>query len=217
MTTSTLDFDSVAQEYDAWFEKQGKFIFATEIRAFREILHLLPKPWLEIGVGSGRFASALGIRYGIDPSIKLLTLAKERGIEVCQARGEKIIFKEETFGTVFIIVTLCFIESPLAVLSEAHHMLKDEGKLVLGLVLRNSPWGEFYLRKKEQGHRFYKYACFYNYNEVSNLLEQAGFATMQVISTLFQKPNELKGAETLLNGFSIDAGFHILISNKQTT
>jgi len=31
----------------------------------------LPGPWLEIGIGSGRFAQALGIETGIDPSIKL--------------------------------------------------------------------------------------------------------------------------------------------------
>jgi len=52
-------FDSLAPEYDAWFEQEGKLIFDIEVRAFQEVLPLLPRPWLEVGVGSGRFAQAL--------------------------------------------------------------------------------------------------------------------------------------------------------------
>lgn len=214
MTDSTLDFDSVAQEYDAWFENQGRLVFATEVRAFQEILPLLPRPWLEVGIGSGRFAQALGIDTGIDPSAKLLSMAKDRGIKVYQFRGEESFFKEDTFGTVFLIVTLCFVESPLAVLSEAHRILRDDGKVVLGLVLRNSPWGKFYLKKKKQGHRFYKYATFYSYNEVSKLLEQAGFTTVQVISTLFQRPNKLREVEVPRIGYFVEAGFHVLVADN---
>ena len=109
-------FDKLASDYDAWFEKDGKLIFETEVRAFQEILPLLPKPWLEIGVGSGRFARALGIETGIDPSIELLNIAKSRGITTIQGRGEEELFKEESFGTVFLIVTLCFVDLPEAVL-----------------------------------------------------------------------------------------------------
>ena len=214
MVNTTLDFDSVAQEYDAWFEKQGSLIFNIEVRAFREILPLLPQPWLEVGVGSGRFAQALGIQTGIDPSAKLLGMAKDRGIEVYQVRGEERFFKEGTFGTVFIIVTLCFVESPLAVIAEAHRILKNDGKIVLGLVLRNSPWGKFYLGKKEQGHRFYKHATFYSYDEVNELLGQADFTTTKAISTLFQQPNEVKEVEIPRNGFFTEAGFNVLVADK---
>jgi len=61
MNNTILDFDSLASAYDAWFDGEGKLIFAIEVKAFQEILPLLPKPWLEVGVGSGRFAQALGI------------------------------------------------------------------------------------------------------------------------------------------------------------
>jgi hypothetical protein len=69
MNHASLDFDSLASAYDAWFEDEGKLIFAIEIRGFQKALPLLPKPWLEIGVGSGRFAQSLGIEIGLDPSI----------------------------------------------------------------------------------------------------------------------------------------------------
>lgn len=207
-------FDSLATAYDAWFEEEGKLIFAIEVKALKEVLTLLPKPWLEVGVGSGRFAQALGIETGIDPSVKLLEIAKRRGITVSRARGEEQFFNRETFGTVFLIVTLCFVDSPIVVLREAHRILKPEGKIVLGLVLRESPWGKSYQIKKLEGHRFYKHATFYSYQEVKRLLMDSGFNIEKVVSTLFQKPGEVKEMEPPKNGFSIDAGFTVIVARK---
>jgi SAM-dependent methyltransferase len=214
MEYSTPLFDSLAESYDAWFEEEGKLIFAIEVSAFKEVLPSLPKPWLEVGVGSGRFAQALGIETGIDPSAKLLEIAKGRGITAFRARGEERFFKKETFGTVFLIVTLCFVDSPLAVLNEANRILKPEGKVVLGLVLKESPWGKFYLAKKGEGHRFYKYATFYSYQEVERLLIDSGFNTEKVVSTLFQKPGEVKEIESPREQFSAEAGFTIVVAGK---
>lgn len=207
-------FDSLASDYDAWFDKEGKLIFAIEVEAFRKVLPLLPKPWLEVGVGSGRFAQALGIEVGIDPSIKLLEIARKRGVVTCLCRGEQMPFHEKSFGTVFLVVTLCFLNSPLAVLQEVHHILKPKGKIVLGLVLRDSPWGQLYLAKKAEGHRFYKHATFYSYQEVIELLEHTGFVTKKVVSTLFQKPNKVKEIELPQEGFSPEAGFTIVLAEK---
>ncbi len=209
-----LPFDSLASEYDAWFEQEGKLVFDIEVRAFQEILPLLPRPWLEVGVGSGRFARALGIETGIDPSTKLLEIAKKRGITGFLARGEEKFFEAKTFGTVFLIVTLCFVNSPLAVLRESRCILKEGGEIVLGLVLQDSPWGQHYLAKKKQGHRFYQHATFYSYQEVVKLLEQSGFVVEKVISTLFQKPNEVTEMEPPRQGFHPGAGFTIVAANK---
>ncbi len=206
MEYNTSPFDSLAESYDAWFEEEGKLIFAIEVKAFQEVLTLLPKPWLEVGVGSGRFAQALGIETGIDPSVKFLEMAKRRGITVFQARGEEQFFNKETFGTVFLIVTLCFIDSPV-VLREAHRVLKREGKIVLGLVLQESPWGKFYQVKKQEGHRFYKHTTLYSYQEVERLLTDSGFIIEKVVSTLFQRPNQVKETESPRERFSPEAGF----------
>lgn len=207
-------FDTLASAYDAWFEGEGKLIFQTEVKAFQKVLARLPKPWLEVGVGSGRFAQALGIETGIDPSAKLLEMAKSRRIAVFRAKGEEKFFEAETFGTVFLIVTLCFINSPLATLKEAYRILKQDGKIVLGLVLRESPWGQFYLAKKEEGHRFYRYATFYSYQEVVALLKQSGFTIEKVLSTLFQKPNEVTEIEFPQECFSSNAGFTVIVARK---
>ena len=207
-------FDSLAESYDAWFEEDGKRIFAIEVRAFQEVLTLLPKPWLEVGVGSGRFAQALGIETGIDPSAKLLKMAKNRGLTVFRAGGEEQFFNKENFGTVFLIVTLCFVDSPIVVLREAHRILKPEGNIVLGLVLRESSWGKSYQIKKLEGHRFYKHATFYSYQEVERFLMDSGFNIEKVVSTLFQKPGEVKEMEPPKKGFSIDAGFTVIVAGK---
>ena len=207
-------FDSFALDYDNWFERAGMPIFAIESAAFREILPLWPKPWLEIGVGSGRFAQALGVEIGLDPSVKLLDIARNRNLNVLLCRGENTPFADGVFGTVFLIVTLCFVDSPLVVLVEANRLLKQDGRLVLGLVLRESPWGQFCQLKKEKGHRFYKHATFHSYAEVVELLEQAGFLIEKIISTLFQKPGEVEYMESPQEGFFSDAGFTILLTRK---
>jgi len=94
-TAEAFPFDDLASDYDAWFEKEGKSIFAIEVSAFHEVLPSLPKPWLEVGVGSGRFARALGIETGVDPSIRLLGMARRRGITAFLGLGEQEPFDEE--------------------------------------------------------------------------------------------------------------------------
>jgi SAM-dependent methyltransferase len=208
-------FDNLALEYDAWFDREGSLIFSIEVQAFKELLPSLPKPWLEIGVGSGRFAQALGVGTGIDPSIKLVDMARRRGVTAFLGRGEQELFDEESFGTVFLIVTICFLKSPLEVLKEASRILMPGGELVLGLVLKESPWGQFYQQKKEEGHRFYKYATFYSYDEVVRLIVQAGFVTENIVSTLFQKPGEVHRTEGSREGYSPSAGFTIIVTGKR--
>ena len=215
--TEWSPFDDLALEleYDAWFDKEGSLIFFIEVKAFRALLPSLPKPWLEIGVGSGRFAQALGIETGIDPSCKLVEIAKSRGINAFPGRGEEEIFDEQSFGTVFLIVTLCFLDSPLDVLKEASRVLTPDGKLVLGLVLRESPWGKMYQQKKNEGHRFYRYAKFYKCDEVVRLLMRAGFVTEKIVSTLFQEPGNVQHVEEPKEGYFPNAGFTIIVAGKQ--
>lgn len=215
INTGWSPFDNLAREYDAWFDREGRLNFSIEVQAFRDILPSLPKPWLEIGLSSGRFAQALGIETGVDPSLRLAQKARRRGINTFVSRGEQELFDKESFGTVFLIATLCFLSSPVDVLKEANRILIPGGKLVLGFVLKESPWGQFYEVKKAQRHRFYIYATFYRCHEVVKLLVQAGFVTERIVSTLFQKPGEVQHVEEPKLGYSPDAGFMIIVAGKR--
>jgi len=209
-------FDSLASDYDAWFEQEGRLIFTSEVEALSQALPLLHSPWMEVGVGSGRFAQALGIDIGLDPSSKLLEMARNRGISVLLGRGEEMPFQDGVFGTVFLVVTLCFVDSPERILREAARVLRSDGKVVLGLMLRESPWGQLYQTKKKTGHRFYRYARFYNYDKVGRFLIQTGFSIEKVVSTLFQNPGEVKHIELPRQGFFADAGFTMILAGKTT-
>ena len=213
--TKASPFDDLAGDYDAWFDKEGSLIFSIEARAFKLLLPSLAKPWLEIGVGSGRFAQTLGIETGVDPSIRLVEMARKRGVNATMGQGEQHFFDEESFGTVFLIVTLCFLDSPTEVLKEANRILMPGGKLVLGLFLKESPWGKFYQQKKEEGHRFYKYATFYSCDEVVRLIVRAGFMTERIISTLFQRPGKVHHTEEPKEGYFPDAGFTMIVAEKE--
>jgi len=207
-------FDSLASDYDAWFEEEGRLIFASEVEALRKALPLLPKPWIEVGVGSGRFAQALGIDIGLDPSSKLLAMARNRGINVFLGRGEEMPFKDGVFGTAFFVVTLCFVDSPRRTLEEAARLLRSGGKVVLGMVLRESPWGQLYRAEKQRGHRFYRHATFHDYGEVGAFLRQTGFSIEKVISTLFQSPGGFNHIEPPQQGFFQSAGFTVVLASK---
>jgi SAM-dependent methyltransferase len=115
-----------------------------------------------------------------------------------------------------LIVTLCFLDSPMEVLREANRILIPGGKIVLGLVLRDSLWGRYYRAKKLQGHRFYRYARFYSYEEIQQLLSEAGYTIERTLSTLFQKPGAALTLEDPREGYFPDAGFTVISAGKRT-
>jgi SAM-dependent methyltransferase len=137
-----------------------------------------------------------------------------------EGRGEQRLFDEESFGTVFLIATLCFLDSPRSVLRETNRILMPGGKVVLGVVLKESPWGQLYEHKRARGHRFYRYATFYSFDEVARLLAQTGFAMERVVSTLFEKPESVhhleKHVEKPEEGYSADAGFTVMVAGKKS-
>ena len=182
-------FERFASDYDGWFESlQGQPLFESELRCVQALLSDEPRPWLEIGVGTGRFARALGVEMGVDPATKALELAAAREVTVLPARGEALPFADGQFGVVLCIVTLCFAPEPLGLLKEAARVVRPDGQVVLGLVLADSPWGRHYVRLGENGHRFYSRARLYTLEEVRGLVADAGLTFGQTACTLFQPP-----------------------------
>jgi len=210
-------FDTFAERYDKWYGKPfGKTAFKLEKECIEFLCKNLERPFLEIGVGTGRFAVGLKMKYGIDKSIRVLKFAKERGIEVIRGEGENLPFVDTSFGAVFIIVTLCFVDDPLKVLKEASRVLKNDGFLILGLILKESPWANFYAKKGEEGNVFYKIARFYTVNELKFMLRNVDLQVSEVRSTIFQPPTEEPfHFEHSKKGYYKDAGFVAIKTQKR--
>jgi len=190
-------FDKYYKKYDTWYER-NKFVYLSEIEALKKALPKKGKG-LEIGVGTGRFASILGIEYGIDPSKNMLQIARRRGIDARLGTGEKLPFANSVFDYVAIIITLCFVKDPVRVLVEAKRVLKKNGKLIIGIINKDSFLGKFYQKKKSI---FYKHAHFFGIKEVVVLLRQAGFKKFSYFQTLFSLQKEISSIEKPKKGFN---------------
>ncbi|MEW6739697.1 MAG: class I SAM-dependent methyltransferase [Nitrospirota bacterium] len=208
-------FDQYAEDYDRWFDTpEGRVLFEMEVEAVRLLMKGIEKPFLEIGVGTGRFAKELEIDFGIGPSSRVLEIAERRGINVKEASGENLPFNDESFGGVFVLFTLCFVENPERVLSEAKRVLKKDGGLIVGIINRESPWGELYMKKKGEGHPIYKHARFYSTDEVVKMVEKTGMAVEAYSSTLCQQPSEMPYKETAHHQLVEGAGFVCTLARK---
>jgi len=207
-------FDGWAEKYDSWYDTKGRLAFAIELAALRPLLSELPKPWLEVGVGTGRFAQELGIPLGIDPSIALLAKARQRGIAALYGDGEELPFRHNSFGTVFLLTTWEFLKRPLVVLKEIRRVLQPDGMFVNGYLDRDGKWAKSYLEKAQAGHPLFTHAHFDTYEQVSALTEQAGFQVTRTISTLFQGPRETTTLEQPREGFHKGASFVVVLARR---
>lgn len=87
-------FEEYADRYDEWYTRHAS-IFESELKAIRSFE--LKGLGLDLGVGTGVFAERLGVPVGIDPSARMLIIAKKRGIQVIQALGERLPFRGNSF------------------------------------------------------------------------------------------------------------------------
>ena len=210
-------FEDLAERYDAWYDTAaGQVLFDLELGAIRPLLAGTAGPRLEVGVGSGRFAAALGIEVGLDPAEMPLRLAKARGVPVLRGVGDQLPFADDTFGAVALIVTLCFVENPVAVLTEVGRVLRPGGRLVVGLVPLDSAWGRSYEEKGRAGHPFYHHARFQTLAGHRRALSMAGFRLVEARSTLFQAPSDEPVAEPVRGDAVAGAGFVALAAQRES-
>jgi len=202
-------FEKFTQRYERWFEKYH-YTYITEIKALKK---LLPSgKGIEIGVGSGRFSVPLGIRYGVEPSLKMAKISRQKGIYVVRAVAEYLPVKDKSFDFVLFVTTICFVDDLEKTFEEARRVLKKSGKILIGFIDKNSPLGMFYQKNKEK-NPFYRYAQFYSTDEVVDMLKKTGFGNFRFVQTVFDLPEKIKDVQPVKEGYG-DGSFVVIRAQR---
>ncbi|MGC8658096.1 MAG: class I SAM-dependent methyltransferase [Desulfomonilaceae bacterium] len=184
-------FDQEAENYDQWFESQrGRRIFEIERDCLKKLVYPRSDWWFEVGVGSGQFATAFGIPFGLDPSFGMLSRARRRGVSAICGVGEELPCRNDTFDGILMVATICFVAQPTRIISECRRALRQNGNLVVGLIPGKSPWGLLYAKKGSEGHALYSKSKFYTCREIIEISEGTGFVFERAASCLLNKPED---------------------------
>ena len=205
-------FDDHSLKYDTWFEKYS-FAYQSELHAIKSVLPHKFFEGIEIGVGTGRFAAPLGIKYGIEPSAKMREIAKQRGVEVVEGFAETLPFDYFKFDLVLMVTTICFLDDILKSLKEAYRVLKSGGCIIIGYIEKNSFLGKQYQRQKNKSV-FYQSATFYSSNEVASYLAKAGFTKYTFVQTIFHSLKKINKIEPIKEGYG-DGSFVVVRAIKE--
>jgi ubiquinone/menaquinone biosynthesis C-methylase UbiE len=140
---------------------------------------------LEIGVGSGLnfplYGKQVELVYGIDPSPRLLSIARRRAaasgipVELLLGSATAIPLADNSVDTIVMTWTLCSIPDPLAALREMRRVLKPDGNLCfVEDGLSPEPGVERWQRRLTPPWRRIAGGCHLD-RKMDNLIRQAGF------------------------------------------
>jgi ubiquinone/menaquinone biosynthesis C-methylase UbiE len=182
-------FDRMAEEYDRWYDSpEGGAVFREELDCLRLLWSGPYDQWLEVGVGTGRFASALGVSQGVDPSPAMLACAARRGIRTNVGVAEALPYPDRSFDGVLVVATLSFVRDAGQALVECARVVGPNGTLLAGIIPAEGPWGREYARKAFEGHPVYSRARFLTTESLLDLAAEAGLELQESASALFWPP-----------------------------
>jgi len=182
-------FDFASVQYDAWYDSpEGSIIYREELECVLLVKGRMGTRWLELGAGTGRFGSRLGVRYALDPSRPMLLIAARRGMQPLVGTAEALPLSESCLDGVLLVVALSFCADPMTALHECARVVRHGGAVVAAIVPRDSAWGLHYARKGADGHPLYSSARFLGVEDVVNYAAAAGLALKDAASALLWKP-----------------------------
>ncbi|SES84127.1 Methyltransferase domain-containing protein [Methanococcoides vulcani] len=190
-------FERYTCKYDNWFE-ENRPVYESELGALRVNMPPYARG-LEIGVGSGRFAVPLGIHFGVDPSPRMLNIARNRGIEGIYGVAEQLPFADSSFDLVLMVTTICFLDDIKSAFREVKRILNPDGSFIIGFIDKNSSVGRSYQEKKKKSV-FYEIATFYSVEEVVKLLKSSGFDDFYFTQTIFRDLKDIQYLEPVGSG-----------------
>lgn len=140
-------------------------------------------------------------------------IAEKRGIQMVLGVAESLPFKRQSFDLVLIVAALSLFKNPVQALFEAACVLKPGGKIVIGILDRDSLHGDFYESRKKES-RFSSGAKFLSTAEVSGWLTNIGFEEIKVCQTLYMQPEKIECIELPRKGSGIGS-FAVISARKQ--
>jgi len=207
-----MPFDAEHGRYDAWFDRH-RAAYLSELLAIRAGVPMRGRG-LEIGVGTGRFATPLGVGVGLDPSAAMLRYARNRGIAAVQGVAEALPFRDAAFDYAVVVTTICFVDSAPDMMREAHRVLRPGGRLIVGFIDAASELGKRYEAARAD-NPFYREATFYSACEVARLVHECGFRTRLWMQTLTRDPESMSVLEPAVAGHG-RGGFVVVVASRDT-
>ena len=209
--TKIIAFEKYVQQYESWFTR-NRWVYEAELRAVKSMMP--PRDCgVEIGVGTGRFAEPLSIKFGLEPSAPMRQIAKKRGLHLVGGIAEELPFGSLKLDFVLMVTTVCFVDDIHKSLAEAYRILADGGSLIVGLVDSNSPLGQIY-RKHQKESLFYQEATFFSVEEITACMTKAGFTNFAFRQTIFRGLPEITETEPVKCGYG-QGSFVVIRGEKE--
>lgn len=177
-------FDAHVRDYDSWYDTElGRYVDSVEKSLIEELAAPVPgERGLDIGCGTGNHSIWLAEKgltvTGLDESLAMLEVAAAKTADTSLAidwvlgEAKALPFQGERFDLVLSVAAMEFIESRHQVLRDAMRLLRPGGRLVVGLLTRDSPWGELHLGDaEERTDSVFANAHLFTENELPALLD----------------------------------------------
>lgn len=191
-------YDQYAKEYDTWFVQNDQ-LFSSELDQLRSLMPDF-QYGLDIGCGTGLFTSLLGIQHAIEPSNNMANIAKNRGVDVDIARGEKLIEKHIDKCDLVTMTTVdSFVQNIGQVFKNINTYLKKDGFLLITFLNLATPLGQIYENTKHNSP-YYDKATFHTHAEILELLENYGLQLVKSASTIYSLDNVFQKSQDDFNG-----------------
>lgn len=186
-------FDKSVDKYEEWF-KRNNLILDSEVTAIKQLLPDFDKG-IEIGMGTGIFASQLGIKDGVEPSATMGKKAVDRGLRVINSNAEKLPINTSTYQLALMVTADCFLENVLQAFKEVNRILSDNGYFIIAFIDRDTYLGHMY-NKRKASDELYKHASFHSAKEIIVLLKEAGFEIIDKRQTIYTFDNKVQEIKT---------------------
>lgn len=196
-------FDKAAETYDEWCNTPiGSFVDNLE----KHLIEKAAQPEygehvLDIGCGTGNYSiwfAEKGLSVtGIDLSSEMLNQARTKALHLTNIRfteGDihKLPYDDNQFDLIVCNIVLEFVASPEQVISEGLRVVKRGGRLVVGLIGKQSDWARKYEKRgKENPESIFSSARFLSVHDI----EQFHIGKPTFLFGLYVSPAEFVSAK----------------------